>query len=131
MSRRHPTTPVEVPIGECLCPGSPHDEDVALLRPRLLPGDAIAALAAFNPSHDSATIQRDLGMALLRGGLVGWNIVDESGPIPITAIDDGSLDWDETLRPIAEQANDLYTESLMRPLLEGMKKSSPGGQTSD
>ena len=131
MSRRYPTVPVEVRIGDCLCPGAPHEADVAMLRPRLLPGDAIVALAAFNANNDSATIQRELGMALLRGGLVGWNIIDESGPIPLSAIDDGSLDWDETLRPIAEKANDLYTESLMRPLLDAIRKSSPGGQTSE
>lgn len=114
-----------------MCPGTPHDEDVAKLRPRLLPGDAIAALAAFNSEHDSATIQRDLGMALLRGGLLSWNITDEDGPIPLSALEDGTLDWDETLRPIAERANDLYTESLMRPLLDAIRKSSPGGPTSE
>lgn len=102
-----------------------------MLRPRLLPGDAITALAAFNPNNDSATIQRELGLALLRGGLVGWNITDEDGAIPLSALDDGTLDWDETLRPIAEKANDLYTESLMRPLLDATRKSSPGGQTGE
>ena len=122
MSRRHTIEPVKVRIGECLCPGTPHEEDYALLRPRLLPGDAIAALSALRPDVDSSTLQRDIGMSLLRGGLFAWNIQDEDGPIPLDAIEDGSLDWDETLRPIAEAANDLYTESLLRPLVERMSK---------
>lgn len=123
MSRRHTLEPVKVPLGECLCPDSPHDEDYALLRPRLLPGDAIAALSALRPDVDSATLQRDIGLSLLRGGLIAWNIRDEDGePIPLDAVEDGSLDWEETLRPIAEAANDLYSESLLRPLVERMRK---------
>ena len=131
MTRRHTLDPVRVSLGECLCPDTPHDEDYALLRPRLLPGDAIAALSALRPDVDSATLQRDIGMSLLRGGLIGWNIQDETGPIPLDAIEDGTLDWDETLRPIAEAANDLYSESLLRPLVERMKKPSHGGRTDD
>lgn len=124
MSRSLSTKPVEVRIGACECPGTPHGEDVALLRPRLLPGDAMAALAALDPSHDEATIQRDLGMAFLRGGLIGWNILDDEGDaIPIYAIDNGALDWDTTLRPVAERAADLYTEGLLRPLVSRTKKS--------
>ena len=124
MSRRHTLEPVKVRIGDCLCPDTPHDEDYALLRPRLLPGDAIAALSSLRADVDSATLQRNIGMSLLRGGLLSWNIQDEDGEIiPVTAIDDGTLDWEETLRPIAEAANDLYAESLLRPLLEKTKMS--------
>lgn len=130
MSRLLPTEPIPVSIGACQCPDTPHDEDVALLRPRLLPGDAMAALSALDPSNDEAAIQRDVGMAFLHGGVVSWNILDDAGqPVPLSAMDTGALDWDETLRPIADKAAELYTESLFRPLLHAAKKSSQHGRT--
>ena len=130
MSRLLSTEPVEVRIGECECEGTPHPEgDVALLRPRLLPGDAIAAMSVFQSGRAATEMQRDYGMVLLRGGLVGWNIEDDGKVIPLDALDSGALDWETTLRLIADKADDLYSEGLLRPLVDAMKKSSPDGPT--
>ena len=132
MSRMRATDPVRVPLGACECPGTPHEEDEAWLRPRLKPEAAIAVLSILGDDEmdDVATRGSAIGMAFLRGGLLRWNILDDdSEPIPLSAIEDDSLDWDTTLRPIAEAATSTYVDQLMRPLATTGSRSSKPGRT--
>lgn len=135
MSRLRATDPIRVSLGACECPGTPHEEDEAWLRPRLKPEAAIAVLSILGDDDLSARVAdlgSAIGMAFLRGGLLRWNILDDdSNPIPLSAIEDDSLDWDTTLRPIAEAATSTYVEQLMRPLAQtGAKSSKPGPMAS-
>lgn len=133
MSRMRATDPVRVPLGACECPGTPHEEDEAWLRPRLKPEAAIAVLSILGDddlTDHVADLGSAIGMAFLRGGLLRWNILDDAGePIPLSAIEDDSLDWDTTIRPIAEAATETYVGQLMRPLVPTASKSSKRGQT--
>ena len=154
MSRLLSTDPVRVVIGPCECPGKPHEEDEAWFRPRLtvaggMEASGIVGGAASYPS--TGALGRDLGMVYLTDGLLRWNILDDKGkPIPCTreVLESGALDWDTTLLPLADGAADLYSESVMRPLVERAEAlreaaekaqateqsedstSSPSGQTS-
>jgi len=130
MSRRRATDPVRVGLGECECPDKPHEEDEAWLRPRLKVEDALAAMAALGGDDDPVSLGKTVGMIFLVGGLVRWNLLDDDGPIPVEAVTDGSMDWETTLKPIVDEASNLYAESLMRPLLPPTSKSLRRGQTS-
>lgn len=135
MSRLLPIEPIEVRIGDCECPGTPHpDGDKAWLRPRLTAkGGMTATYLIVNNDGDPTRLSRDLGMCFLVDGLVRWNLLDEDGnPIPTDedTLTSGALDWDSTLLPIANAANDVYQESVLRPFRPAKAlESSPSGPT--
>lgn len=134
MSRLHPTEPVRVRIGDCLCPGTPHAEgDFAWLRPRLTAKGGIAATSLIAGADDAQSLMRDLGYLFLLDGLVRWDILDDDGkPVPCNedTLRSGALAWEETLLPIANAASELYTESVLAPFRPAkVPASSPSGQT--
>lgn len=133
MSRLRATTPVEVDLGPCECPGTPHtDGDKAWLRPRLTAeGGLHATYLAQTATEESATYTA-LGMAFLVDGLVRWTLLDDEGqPVPTdeATLRSGSIDWDGTLATIAERGFALYTESVVNPLQRGRKAPSRRGRT--
>lgn len=135
MSRLRAVEPVEVDLGPCECPDTPHPEgDKAWLRPRLTPGGGMEATYILTTAHQNgeAVTARLLGMCFLTDGLMRWTLLDDDGkPIPANeeTLASGALDWDTTLAPIAEKADTLYAESVLRPLLARLPRRSRNGQT--
>lgn len=135
MSRLQATTPVEVQIGPCKCEGTPHEDgDKAWLRPRLLPEDGLTALSMFQSGRGELATEEEavdalagrLGLHWVISGLLRWNLLDDDGePIPAdeTTLRSGGLDWEDTLLPIAEAGDRLYSPSVLVPL--GIASSGP------
>jgi hypothetical protein len=65
-------------------------------------------------------------VTFVRYGAIGWNFLDDEGPVPF---DVAVLleDYDLAL-PVAEKGDELYGETVMRPLLARLKKISPSGR---
>lgn len=137
MSRLLPTEPVPVRIGDCECPGTPHpDGDFAYLRPRLTAGGGLAATQAIlNNLDDTITMARAIGLIFLSDGIVRWDLLDDDGkPIPhdLATLTSGALSWEETLLPLADEADKLYAASVLAPFRPAKApKSSPIGRTGD
>ena len=111
---------------ECRCPGTPHSEgDFAYLKPRADLAIGLAAESAIGMSRGELETRVNLGLAYVRYGIASWDLLDEHGkPVPVeTGIDE--LGW-EDLEPVAEKANDLYSENVLRPLLARQSKMSSG-----
>lgn len=89
---------VTVVIGECRCPGRPHDEDTADVL-RELPWDVLVDVGLLT---GGAAYRR-----LVLGALVAWNLEDADGPVPITANTVARMRQDR-LDPIAEAVNAAY-----------------------
>jgi hypothetical protein len=139
MSRLDVEEPVSVRIGDCLCANTPHDDgDFVLLAPQLsLDGglSASGALASWDPTQqghgDRIRLERELGLSMISGGVIGWNFLDDAGkPIPVTPENIvRALPWDKGGRIVAERANDLYGPAVLAPLVEALRKLSSNGQT--
>jgi len=145
--------PVAVRVRGCECPGTPHsDGDVVFVRPTLsLAGgleaenDQSAALvetfaAAGTPPPGGFSKDQQSQMAIemterlrrkwlvtyVRNGAVGWNLVDEAGPIPFdleAVLDDYGLG-----QAVAEKCDELYGETVARPLLARLATPSRPGR---
>ena len=91
------TDTATVVLGECRCPGRPHDEDTAevLLE---LPWETLVDVGLLS---GAAAYRR-----LISGALVAWNLVDADGePVPLTEV--SRLRYDR-LDPIADAVNAAY-----------------------
>jgi hypothetical protein len=98
-----------VVLGECRCPGRPHDEDVAEVHLEL-PWDVLVDVGLLN---GAAAYRR-----LVLGALVSWNLVGADGElVEITPATVGRLRQDR-LDPIAEAVNAAY-ERARAPLPNG------------
>jgi hypothetical protein len=140
---------IAVRIGDCLCPGSPHDGDVVYLKPSLdLRGGFRVKRrlldlnqAAYADSEDGkpktsgvdmAELEISLAEVYLDEGIADWNLVDEEGqPRPLTP---------ETLREhlfsdysraevAADKADDLYRPAVLDPLFQRALSSLPATST--
>ena len=135
---------IELPLGACRCPGTPHDGldgradgDVVYLRPALTLDGGLEVLRALRRSEageDVVAFATRMIPPYLRHGIAAWNLTDEAGqPVEVTPEAIGRLDWD-TAYTIGEKADDLYGEEALRPLLARTQKLSPpmrtGGSTS-
>ena len=133
MSRLRATDPIEVDLGPCECPNTPHAEgDKAWLRPRLTPEGGYRAMHVLMTATDTDETAGALGMTFLVDGLVRWTLLDDAGkevPTDEETLRSGALDWETTLAPIAERAAVLYTMSAMNPLLKGRETPLQLGQT--
>ena len=91
------TDPVD--IGECRCPGRPHERDEAMVY-RDLPWDVLVEVGMLS---GIAAYRR-----LVLGGLASWNLVDAAGePVPITDATVHRLRPDR-LNPIAAAINAAF-----------------------
>jgi hypothetical protein len=89
----------EVVLGECRCPGRPHDADVAEVHVEL-PWDILVDVGLLT---GGAAYRR-----LVLGALISWNLTDAEGePIPVDATTVARLRPDR-LDPIADAVNDAY-----------------------
>jgi hypothetical protein len=95
-----------VVLGECRCPGRPHEEDTAEVSVEL-PWDTLVDVGLLS---GGAAYRR-----LVLGALVEWNLVDATGEVvEINPVTVGRLRQDR-LDPIAEAVNAAY-ERARAPL---------------
>jgi hypothetical protein len=140
---------IEVRVRDCACPATPHSEvgDIVYIRPKIGLEGGIAAQVDFattqreipltdadrdsedNPTPQrrlfSQTLQRRWMVTFVRFGAVGWNLVDEKGPVPFD-VEELLADYDLAYT-VADRADDLYAEAVMRPLLPPPSKTSTSG----
>lgn len=121
--------PVEVPIGECQCPGTPHPSgDIVFLRPK---PDLNMGLAAQEALRQSGSLRGDglasVVSAITRYGVVAWNLRDADGnSVPIST--DGviqRLGWSPEALAVAAKARELYLDTVLAPLVPARPEPAP------
>lgn len=121
---------ITVNVGECQCPGAPHEDgDTVQLRPRLTIAGGLAALAAITENtEETRTVA--MGRTFLEHGICGWNLQDDHGAaVAVTPATIAQLDWETTGYLLADKAADLYGGSVLGPLVRQVEASSPSGPT--
>lgn len=115
---------VPVRVRDCACPDTPHAEgDIVYLAPKVSLDLGIAATQAISDANGDPNTLTRLWLALfVRYGAKAANFLDPFDP-------EALLEDFELASPVAEAANDLYAEVLLRPLGMSLSKSSPGGPT--
>lgn len=128
---RFDRAPVEVSIGACSCPRSPHAQDVVYLAPRLsLAGGMAAQADLIAAGGDIKALTVAWTETFIRHGVTGWNLVDVAGkPEPF---DVAPLLADYGLSEgIADAAIDLYRDQVIDPLARRLGTTSQPGPTGD
>ena len=124
--------PVEVRLDGCYCPGTPHEADLVYLAPALSMVGGMAAQGAIQDGiGDPIVLQSMLAEVWVRFGIVGWNLVDESGGIlPLdSATIKAALPYGKGGALVAERADDLYAQDILAPLERRLRTISPRGPT--
>jgi hypothetical protein len=125
--------PVAVRVRDCECPGTPHGEegDVVFLAPTLSLEGGLEATADIRVAvHDGKVIAKRWRVTFVRYGAIGWNWLDADGePLPFD-VDVILADYSLAL-PVSEKADELYGESVVRPLVAKPKTTSRHGRTAD
>lgn len=130
---------------ECICPSTPDgqtrhpDGDTVTLRPALDFRSALTvrnaiALLADEPGIGDADILAALTERYLFCGIESWTLVDERGkPLPVTRANilDRLLSRPMVAMTVGDEADGLYTEAVVLPLLARRSTSSPGSPTAD
>ena len=129
--------PIRVPLDmACPCPGTPHTAEWVDLAPRLgIVGGAAASAAMRFAERTTSEVEAAVAASFLRHGIVDWSFTGEPekdgrrSSLPITNANiNAVLDW-ASAREVAERANDLYSEDLLRPLLAKYQASLSDGAT--
>lgn len=117
---------VAVEVGPCRCAGSPHGQDVVYLHGETTAEIGLAAYGAIAAADGVADQRLRLGMAYLVNGVADWTFLDDAGqPIPVTPDTiRRALPWGKGGRDVAEKANELYSDEVVRPLVERAQRSS-------
>lgn len=123
----------------CPCPGTPHpDGDTVELRKTLGLADGIRLqdliLSANRGGIDTPQLKGQLAEAYLLVGVCGWSFVDAKGkPIPVNdgTIREHLLNDYERSALIAEEADALYMQPVLGPLLRRAARSLPGMSTDE
>lgn len=122
--------PITVRVRDCECPGTPHPEgDEVYLAPKLpLAGGLQADFDIRKAAGDGTFLAQLWQVTFVKHGAIGWNLLDEDGePVPFDVnvlLEDYAL-----ASPVAEKADDIYGESVMRPLLQRLRTTSQTGRT--
>lgn len=120
----------------CTCPGTPHPEegDVVFLRPTIsltgglaLEADMTAAAVAGELEDIQRVLTARWLVTCITYGAIGWNVVDESGPVAFV-VADILADYNLS-RPVADVAAELYTDTVLIPLAERLSGVSHSGPT--
>ncbi len=124
--------PIEVDVGPCRCPGTPHTTDSVYLKPEVDVPMQLAFTAAWNqlradgltPDEFLADMQGILGGIYLRHGISGWTFTDVEGsvirvkPDTIRAL----LPPNKGGVKVADAGDELYTKELFAPLVEAAQE---------
>ncbi len=131
-----PSAPSNVVHLPCRCPRTPHAEDLIVLTPRVPMALGAAAMFVIDNASTKEQVFGDLAALYLEYGIVGWNLVDSDGkPLAITKNNVATLvPFEDGGWEVAEAADALYQEPLMRPLRrrypERFQPSPMGSSTS-
>lgn len=123
---------VPVRVRDCACPNTPHDEgDIVYLTPRLSLAGGLEAKGNIVAALGNGLMLAELWVAtFVKHGAVAWNFLDEDGePLPFD-VDELLGDY-ELAAPIAERADELYGETVARPLVTRIKTLSQRGRKGD
>jgi hypothetical protein len=122
----------------CPCAGTPHEKDTVGLRPKLglRAGMLLQRFLRDSLKEGAQDEDGEIAALLTEGflihGVASWTFVDAEGtPIPVT---------DETIRdlvlsdfalaaPVADKADELYTDPVVLPLMAPASTSSPPSPT--
>ncbi len=124
---------------DCVCPRKPDgnvrhpDGDTVTLREKL---DFRSALTARNTVillrqedvTDAAEILASLTEVYLRVGIESWSLVDAKGkPVPVSreAVAAFMADYPDAAMTIGDEADELYSEAVITPLVARASKSLP------
>lgn len=111
--------PVVVPVGSCGCPRAPHTTDTVTLRGEPSVPMGVAAWAVVREGGDAPTLTGRLSEVWLRFGIIDWTFTDEQGnreqitPESIERL----LPFARGLE-VADRADGLYSDEVLRPLVE-------------
>ncbi len=125
-----PSNIVQIP---CSCPHTPHEYDTVTLA-SVVPLDlGMAASYIMASATDEAVTLGRLAVLYLRLGVKGWSLVDDTGNPELVTPDNIArrLPYSQGGYEVAERANELYNETVMRPLLSAREKSLPPSPTDD
>lgn len=117
-------TPVPVRVRDCACPDTPHADtgDLVYLRPTLsLEGGIAAQQDLVASGGDPGVLTRMWLVSFVRFGVTGANYEPFS-------VDDLLADFDLAM-PVAEKADELYSEAVLRPLGLSRSANSKRGPT--
>jgi len=114
--RADPTRTTVVPLGPCRCPGSPHDQDSAVVRAELGEGEMRSASTrggySAGPMFDGARSDAEW----IATFTLSWTLLDNAGePIPITAAEAMLLD-EEVYVGIMDELSQKSASATRRPL---------------
>ncbi len=125
---------VAVRVRECPDGSHPDGDTVWILLKLILEGGIAArqdvdAARTSSEGFDVFLIRRWM-VTFCRFGAVSWNLHDTDGeewPFDVERL----LQDHDLAYPVADKADDLYRESVMRPLLETVRQTSPRGRAAD
>ena len=131
------TEDIAVPVGVCLCPGTPHEDgDFVYLRAKLglAAGTTLQRLIveANQNRADNADLTGKLAESYLLLGVASWNLVDDKGhPVPVNpqTITTHLLDDFARAAPVADIADGLYMGPVLAPLVQKALASSSSTTT--
>lgn len=116
---------VEVAVGPCRCPNTPHvDGDIVYLYPELGMAGGLAAQVALALSTSMQERVTGMTLALIDYGVADWTFTDAKGAkVDINpATIRGALPWKRGGREVAEKAADLYQDIVNVPLAPRPRK---------
>ncbi len=112
--------PIEVNIGECACPGHPHEDgDIVWMRAKPNMDMGLAAQVGLRQSGNyRGDTEGALLAVLVRYGVAAWNCRDAEGPIRVTtdAVVE-RLGWGDGAIKVAAKARELYWDTVLAPLV--------------
>ena len=129
---------VPVPVGDCRCPGTPHEDgDVVFLYPKLGFEAGISIMAAVDTATDPEEQLKAIYIKMVDHGVADWTFVNGDGSkIAINAATiRGALTWMEGGSEVARAAIRTYQDVFLAPFKKpsgertSTATSSPTGPT--
>lgn len=128
---------VWVDVGACRCPGAPHPVDRVALAPRAPIEVGAAVMGAIRAAGDREGALHGLLARSYVLGIRDWTFLDEAGhrirpdvtSDGFSALVDELLPWSNGGADVADKADELYSEEVLRPLISRTSRLSQGGRT--
>ena len=120
---------IAVRFRDCECPGHPHNGtgDLAYLAPKLPYQGGLEARGNVLEALGNPKFLAELWLVtFVKHGVTGWNLLDEDGEPVNLDINTILADYDYAA-PIGDKADELYGDTVSRPLVQRLRKLSPRG----